>query len=275
LPTDGRRRFAAALAAALLAAPACAPVAERYDDKALAAGLARRIVEGDGFRHVVFQPPDAPRGGVLHIYIEGDGSPEVRPGVAAVDPTPRRPVLPALMALDPAPRLLLGRPCHHGQAALPPCAPGDWTGGRYAARVADSMAAAARRLLAEGGHAGAVLIGHSGGGVLALLLAARLPEVRAVVAVASVVDTEAWSRHHGQAPLAGSLNPRHAAPGRSGTPELFLAGEADPVSPAALVAAAAGHRPAATLRRYPGFDHACCWARAWPEALAWLAARGG
>jgi pimeloyl-ACP methyl ester carboxylesterase len=271
----GRWRRVAAAALLGLAVAACAPIAARYDEAARAGGLVRREFTGEDFRHAVFEPPGQRPGAYLHIYLEGDGTPLVRPGRAAADPTPRRPLIPALMALDRAPASLLGRPCYHGHAAQPPCRPRDWAEARYSAAIVASLAAAARRLIAEGGYRGAVLIGHSGGGVLALLLAERLPEVSAVVAVASVVDIDIWSRHHGFAPLAGSLNPKLAAPGDPGRPELFLAGGEDRVSPPALVEAAARERPAAEVRHYPGFDHACCWARAWPDVLAWIAARSG
>src|SRR6266545_4164343 len=75
-------------------------------------------VEGEGFAHVVYRPaglrPDGGR--VLHIYLDGDGTPWER-GRPAPDPTPRAPLVLRLMALDPAPRVYLGRPCYHGLAA--------------------------------------------------------------------------------------------------------------------------------------------------------------
>lgn len=179
-------------------------------------------------------------------------------------------MIPALMARDPGPKLLLGRPCYHGLAATPPCRPAYWTEARFAESVVDSMTAALRRLVDEGGHDSVVLIGHSGGGVLALLLAERLAEAHAVVAVASVADIDLWANHHGLAPLAASLNPNASAP-EPGIPELFLSGGRDRVTPASLIRRAASRRPHARLRNYPGFDHACCWAEAWPEVLAWIA----
>lgn len=259
-----------ALALALPLA-ACASLPERYDAAARAAGLERRVVPGERFRHVVYQAARPRRGGVLHIYLEGDGSPLLRRRVPSAEPTPRRPLMPRLMALDPGPKVLLGRPCYHGLAADPGCDPAFWSVARYSDEVVESLAAAARRLIAEGGHRGAVLLGHSGGGTLALLLARRLAGTRAVVAVAANLDTEAWTAHHRLPPLERSLNPATLAPRPDGAPELIVAGGRDRVVPPALIKGAVARRPNARLRLYQAFDHACCWESVWPALLAWAA----
>jgi len=270
-PSIRLRARALAAAGLCLWLTACGSIAERFDAAAREHGLERREITGVAFRHAVFAPSQPTPGPVLHVYIEGDGTPLLGGRTPTVDPTPRRPLMPALMARDPAPRLLLGRPCYHGLAATPPCQPLYWTEGRFAEAVVDSMAAAIGRLAGEGGHDGVVLIGHSGGGVLALLLAERLEEARAVVAVATIADIDLWTRHHGLAPLSASLNP-NARLAQAPVPELFLAGSRDRVTPAELVRQAAGRRPRAELRSYVGFDHACCWTSVWPEVLTWIAA---
>lgn len=268
-PIEARAGALAALGLGLWLA-GCAGVAERYDAAARERGLERHDVVGTTFHHAVFQPPAAKAGRILHVYIEGDGTPLIGGRSPTVDPTPRRPLMPALMARDPAPKLLLGRPCYHGLAAMPPCRPTYWTEGRFAETVVSSMTVAIRKLARQGGHKDVVLIGHSGGGVLALLIAQRLRETRAIVAVATVADIDLWTHHHGLAPLSASLNP-NASIRPGGVPELFLAGSEDRVTPPELIRRAAGRRPQARLRVYAGFDHACCWARVWPEVVAWIA----
>jgi pimeloyl-ACP methyl ester carboxylesterase len=56
-----------------------------------------------------------------------------------------------------------------------------------------------------------LLIGHSGG-ALAILLAARVPQVVAVVTIAGNLDTDVWTKLHGYLRLQGSLNPIAAPP---------------------------------------------------------------
>lgn len=258
---------AALLCLALLGG--CTSIAERYDAHAGAQGLRRAEVRGADFHHVVYRKARKARGDVLHIYLEGDGSPLINRRSPTVEPTPRRPVMPALMALDPGPAVLLGRPCYHGLATRPPCQPEDWTQGRFSAPVVNSLATAARGLIAAGGYKGAVLIGHSGGGVLALLMAPALPQVRAVIAIATVADTGLWIRYHKLAPLTGSLNPNSMPSASRPVVELFLGGAKDRVTPLSLIEQAVDRRPQAGLWRYEDFDHACCWARVWPQALSW------
>lgn len=256
---------------ALLAA--CATPAQRYDAAAGARGLVAAEVEGAGYRHAVYRPAGTRGGDILHIYIEGDGTPLIRQRAAAADPTPRRPLMPALMAADPAPAVVLGRPCYHGHAGDPGCQAALWTEARYSPVVVDSMVAAARRLLRRGGYRGAALLGHSGGGTLAVLMGARLEETVAVVAVAANLDIEAWTARHGLAPLAGSLNPAAMAVPASGPPELIIAGGRDEIVPPGLARAAAERRPKARFVVYEDLDHACCWDRAWPDVLAWISAQ--
>src|SRR5215468_1612802 len=85
----------------------CAGPAERFADRASALGFDASRVEGDGFAHVVFRPATPrPNGGrVLHVYLDGDGTPWEY-GRPAADPTPRDPLVLRLMSLDRAPSVI-------------------------------------------------------------------------------------------------------------------------------------------------------------------------
>ena len=247
---------------------ACATPAERADREAQRLGFARGLVRGSGFDHVVYhREADDPGSGVLHVYLEGDGSPAAAARWHPPDPTLRRPLALRLMALDPAPSLYLGRPCYHGAG---PCSPWYWTLGRYGEEVVRSLAAAVRRAAEEWGAPGLVLIGHSGGGALAMLVAERLPETRAVVTLAGNLDPEAWAAHHGYEPLAGSLNPARRPPLDPRVLQLHLLGGRDAEVPPAVVEAALARQPGARRRLLPEADHDCCWEAVWPGLLAEL-----
>jgi pimeloyl-ACP methyl ester carboxylesterase len=275
LPFYGRSLTGAAAAALLAAllAQGCAGPAERMDWLAAGLGLARTVVEGEGFEHVAYGRAlggGRTAGDRLHVYLEGDGSPWLGRTRVALDPTPRDPLMLRLMALDPAPSVYLGRPCYHGLAASPGCHPWWWTHGRYGEPVVASMAAAVERLRRQGGFPEVALLGHSGGGTLAVLVAERLASVRAVLTVAPNLDPTAWARRHGYSPLAGSLDPAARAPLPSRVRVLHLFGELDRVIPPAFVSGYLAARPGTPFAVLPGVDHAHGWQAVWPAALTWL-----
>lgn len=256
-----------AAAAAILGGCAGQAPAVRFDAVAREAGFTAGEVAGDGFRHRTYSRAAlGGRGGRLHIYIGGDGTPFPRPTAIAADPTPRRPLTLSLMQRDPHPAVLVGRPCYHG--LQDGCHASLWTLERYSKPVVDSMAAAIRRILATGDFQNVVLIGYSGGGVLGLLLADRMAEVDAVVTLAANLDTEAWTSLHGYTPLAGSLNPAAVTLSRGDLFHLHYTGTADDNVPPAIHRALAGKLPAGSLRTVAGFDHRCCWVDGWPGLLA-------
>ncbi len=164
------------------------------------------------------------------------------------------------MASDPGPSLLLGRPCAHDATRCDEVAP--WTSARYGEAVVESLGAAIDSLEPATGDRGVVLIGYSGGGTLAMLVAERLAQVRRVVTLAGNLDTAAWVGHHGFPGLPDSLNPAERPP--LSVPQLHLVGENDKVVPPHLGRTLWERQPNAEVRRLPGVDHTCCWERVWP-----------
>ena len=252
----------------------CGAPAARFGERASALGFDASQVEGAGFTHVVFRPatPRPDGGRLLHVYLDGDGTPWERGGPAA-DPTPREPLVLRLMALDPAPSVYLGRPCYHGLAAAPGCTPVLWTDARYSDVVVASMAAAARRLLSMTGRSEIVWLGYSGGGTLAMLLAERLPETTGVITVAANLDVEGWADLHGRSRLVGSLSPARRLPLPPRIRQRHYAGGRDRVVPPSIIAGG-GILPE-SLTVIPEYDHVCCWVELWPRVLdeaTWAAA---
>ena len=245
---------------------ACGSPAHQWRQRVGEIGLAITVTAGDPFRHVVLDKPGRDSR-VLHVYVDGDGTPWEGDRPAA-DPTPRNTLVLELMRLDDRPSLYLGRPCYHGLAD-PPCGAALWTSERYSDGVVSSMAAALRSHLARRGAERIALIGYSGGGTLAMLLAARVPQTAAVVTVASNLDIDAWTAHHRYLRLTGSLNPASQAPLPSHLYQRHYVGSRDRVVPPHVLSAGLADR--STIVRIPGVDHACCWERLWPSILADLA----
>jgi pimeloyl-ACP methyl ester carboxylesterase len=181
--------------------------AEQLDRRADAAGLIRDVVQGTSFSHIFYRratvlqsndlapddlPPDASPtdNAVTLVYLEGDGMPS-RDGLrAAIDPTPKHALAFELMAQTKQRAWYVTRPCYNSMLREPHCDAALWTHARYSTTVVDSMAAALTRHSQAQGNPRLVLVGYSGGGVLAVLMASRVPNVVGVITVAANLDTE-------------------------------------------------------------------------------------
>ena len=254
----------AALGALLLAS--CTGPTRRADALARDLGFQKQIDVGDGFRHVVYRNAALTENGILHVYIDGDGTPYRRPGSTASDPTPHNPLMLRLMALDPAHSIYMGRPCYFGLYRDDACSPSFWTLRRYGTEVLESMQAALLAEMAEARATRVALFGHSGGGTLAVLLAERMNVVTRVITLGANLDIAAWSDLHHFTPLLGSINPVEEPRGRVALQILHVVGENDTNTPAVLVQAAAGKR-GEPVRVVAHFDHTCCWESLWPALL--------
>ncbi len=209
----------------------------------------------------------------LVVYFGSDGRPWVdnRP---SADPTGRRSLAIELMLRDPRPALYLGRPCYHGTSEAPPCDPSLWTSGRYSDTVVDALVTGLRALIADHRPSRLTLIGYSGGGSIAVLAASRVAaEIDVeVITIAANLDPVAWTASHDLLPLAESLNPVDAVPFPAGFRQVHLVGTADRRVPVHTIRRYRDRQPEAIVLEVEGFDHICCWVRAWPELLERLAA---
>src|SRR5690606_19668333 len=152
--------------------------------QALADTLQRRleILDTSPFPLLLGVPDSAPTSTPLRIYLEGDGRAWATPSQPSLDPSPRNLLVARLAFADPQPSLYLARPCQFVRA--PGCQPLLWTDRRFSAEVLDSLDAALTRIKATYGNQTFELIGYSGGGALALLLAARRDDVALVQTLA-------------------------------------------------------------------------------------------
>lgn len=272
--------FHLALLSALALAPGgcTTPHAGNVSTLAASAGIHEQLVDGTQFRHRLFANTAArssPAQGPLLVFLEGDGSPWTHGGRrVASDPSPRQPLAFHLFAGTQLPAWYITRPCYSGLGSEA-CRPELWTSGRYSEEVVRSLATALHARLRHDGHQRVVLVGYSGGGVLATLLAPRLAEAIGVVTVAANLDVGAWSRLHGYLPLDQSLDPAQQ-PGLPDLPQVLLTGARDTNVPLASVAAYLERNPRTTVITHPRFDHRCCWVEQWsailPEALRHIVA---
>ena len=151
---------------------------------------------------------------------------------------------------------------------IPGCDPLVWTHRRYSPEVVASMVAALRDFLALHPHRRVVLVGYSGGGTLAWLMARHVPEATGVVTIAANLDIDRWTSIHDYSPLTGSLNPALLPALPPAISQTHYVGGRDRNVPAAVVESFRRRHPEARVVIVADFDHECCWVERWPELLA-------
>lgn len=205
----------------------------------------------------------------LVVYIEGDGFAYLSATRPAQDPTPVDPVALRLAVSHPGdgPAAWLARPCQY-TAGHRTCDPAYWTDARWAPEVVDSTSKALEQLKRDAGVSRLVLVGYSGGGALAALVAERRNDVAALVTVAANLDLDSWVRAHDLAPLRRSLNPAAAAAVLAALPQIHISGGRDAVVGRDVLRAFMDRLPAtapARVLELPDQDHDDGWAAIWPD----------
>ncbi len=215
------------------------------------------------FVPVQFAPQD-----VLTVYLEGDGMAWID-GAPSSDPTPRDPLALRLAMAHPAGNAAyLGRPCQYVGAEQARCAQRYWTNARNAPEVVAALGAALDELKQRFGARSLVLVGYSGGGALAVLLAAERQDVARIVTVAANLEHRAWTAHHGLRPLDLSRNAVDVADKVAAIPQAHWIGGRDRIVPEQLARGwpqALTGPQGANLKVVPEFTHSCCWAEHWPQ----------
>lgn len=252
----------------LLLAGCSASREARYSRIAADAGFETGSVQVDEYALRYYLRQDTGDSTRLTIYLEGDGSPWATPTRIARDPTARQPTALELMSEDRGNTLYVARPCYH-LADASGCDPTIWTGARYSTEVVTTMTSAIQALLPRFEDIDQVrLVGHSGGGVLAVLIAEQLPRVTEVITIAANLDVAKWANHHRYSALSESANPAVRKPLRSSIRQLHLYGAEDTNVPVELARTYFDRQSEITVAVFPQFDHQCCWRAAWSKVLA-------
>jgi Serine hydrolase (FSH1) len=241
------------------------------DALAAPAGLHRELIDTGSFVLTTFSrisKPDQP----LDLYIEGDGLSWISRSEPSLDPTPREATGLALAAADSAANVVyLARPCQFTPMVMNPrCAVPFWTGKRFAPEVVAAMNEAVDRFAERVPHQRINLVGYSGGGALAVLIAARRTDVASIRTVAGNLDDEFVNRLHHVSTMPESENPIDFAARVATIPQIHFSGADDkvvpPVTAQRFVEAVA--QDCAQARTVPHMGHDSAWSRLWPVLLA-------
>jgi pimeloyl-ACP methyl ester carboxylesterase len=145
----------------------------------------------------------------MTIYIEGDGASWLLKTIPPRNPTPSQSLAAAMAAEDQNQLVMyLARPCQFIDVrTVKECDESMWTDGRFSVQIIELFHQAIDQILLEVPFMRLNLVGHSGGGTLATLIAAQRSDVNCLVTMASPLDITAWTRSLSIAPLTRSKNP--------------------------------------------------------------------
>jgi pimeloyl-ACP methyl ester carboxylesterase len=206
---------------------------------------------------------------MLNIYIEGDGRAWLNKHTLSDDPTPSNPVALKLAVADQGGNIAyIARP---GQYQRVSCDAKYWSASRFAPEVITSMDQAIDQLKAGSGAKAVALTGYSGGGAIAVLVAARRADVVALRTVAGNLNTTAWCAYHHVSQLDGSLNPLDAAFKTANIPQRHFIGNKDKIMPAIIAESfvkAEGDKDASRITRVKSASHNEGWEGQWKELLS-------
>lgn len=205
----------------------------------------------------------------LTVYIEGDGLAWLSRTRPSSDPTPRNPLGLRLAALDPSVNVgWLARPCMYGGRAA--CADDSlWTEARFSEAAVQAAMRGLDTLLKPGQKLH--LVGYSGGGAIAALVAARRSDVLSLRTVAGNLDIALQAEIHKVSPLTGSLNPADVAGRLVDIPQIHFSGSQDKVVPFTVPTMFMMKRRqdwlCSRLVMVPEADHENGWVEAWPRLV--------
>ena len=202
------------------------------------------------------------------FYLEGDGNAWITRTRPSPNPTPRDPIGLRLAARDRSANVVyVARPCQYwGRELDADCNTTYWTDRRMAPEVVASIDAAVDVWKSRAGADKIRLVGYSGGGGIAVLLASRRSDVDDIRTIAANLDTERFTSHHRVSPMRGSSNPAAVASQVAHIPQLHLVGAEDRIVPALIAggyAAAARDGRCIRIAVIPGVSHTGDWSSVW------------
>ena len=167
------------------------------------------------------------------IYIEGDGFAWIDKYTISRNPTPRNPLALRLASIDSSDTVFyLPRPCQYVDMLQEKnCSQNYWTNARFSSEVIDSFDQALVLIKNEINANGFHLVGFSGGGAVATLLAEKRNDIKSLRTIAGNLDHVSLNIYKKVSPLSGSLNPMNLAPEIKHIPQIHFTGSDDKVVP--------------------------------------------
>jgi len=235
-------------------------------------GFKQQLLSSDSFILFSLSRFKQPSSDSLTIYIEGDGYAWESRYKISNNPTPKELLTFNLATQDPSENILyLSRPCQFVLLSEQNCDLKFWTSHRYSSEVLSSYQQVINRLKDVYGFKRITLIGYSGGGVIAALLAANRNDVEQFVTIASNLDHHFWAKYHKITLLDGSLDTTDYVIPLSNIKQTHFVGAEDKIVPLQVVESYLHKLNTINQANYilvEGFSHQCCWNKQWGKRIS-------
>lgn len=206
--------------------------------------------------------------GPASIYIEGDGFAWIDRHTISSNPTPKNALGLKLATYDTFNNVIyLARPCQFVDISKEPsCHKKYWTSHRFSTEILKSYMQALDLLKGKFGITGYNLVGFSGGGAVAVLLAEQRSDILTLTTVAGNLDHVALNRSRNVSPLSGSLDPIRDAFKLKDLPQVHYWGSKDDIIPSWVsqgFVRAVGNNTCAQAVPVTGASHIEGWLNVW------------
>lgn len=229
--------------------------------------LKKVLVQGEQFLFTTYQRVDDKTKPYV-FYIEGDGYAFGNGGQVTSNPTPISTFFVQLASMDTRPNVVyIARPCQYTPMELnPKCDRSYWSD----KRLSDDSINAINDVINSINNGNKFsLVGYSGGGGVAILIAARNPLVKDIITIAGNLDIELFVKHHRATPMKASLNPIDYAKQINYIPQLHMSGGQDKTVPP-FIAEEFTKRAGSNCvkqRAFPNNSHKEGWTELWQQQI--------
>lgn len=167
---------------------------------------------------------------LLKVYIEGDGFAWVNKNTVSNDPTPINPIALKLALNDYSSNIIyIARPCQYNLKIDKNCNKDYWSKKRFSIEVIKSFNELLDGLKVKNKYKKFELIGFSGGGAIATLLASKRSDVIKITTIAGNLNHKLVNKIHNVSLMKESLNPIDIAEKISNIKQIHYIGEKDKI----------------------------------------------
>ena len=204
------------------------------DTVAQAGNLVQQKIATDDFLLTTYQRFDATADNKqMVVYIEGDGMAWISRDQLSSNPTPVQPVALKLASIDTNINVLyVARPCQYlWPQKMNRCSSRYWSDKRGSEEVISSINQAISIVKQKQNISSIRLIGYSGGGGIAALIADRRADVNEFVSVSGNLNYKLFTQTHDLSPMNRSIDPITVANQIGSIPQIHYVGADDKIIP--------------------------------------------